>query len=114
MTFEAFLDGLNKGGFAFLGMVLVAAILVGAWRFSLWVAANLPKAWAELNSVIKESSQQQTTNLERALAQSDKVLERQSINQDRLMAELSGIADSHKTIVHGLNTVIDKIGGQQK
>lgn len=113
MTFEAFLDGLNKGGFAFLGMVLIALMLWGGKNAFGWIIKFIPVAWAELNQTIKDSTAQSTANLERALAQSDKVLERQAIMQDKLMAEMSGVADSHKTIVSRLDTVIDKLGDKK-
>lgn len=117
MSYEAFLDGLNKGGFAFLGMVGVGAMLFGGWRLANWLFKigwpDLMAALSKSGSEFKEGVQIQAAIARESMAQTQQVVSLQSTMVDNIM-------DSHKTIAGKLDTVVtkldgisDKIGGQQ-
>ena len=109
MTFDAFLDGLNKGGFAFLGMVLVAAILLGLIRAGNWL---FTKGWPELMSSIKEAATTYQSTVQVALDHSTKVQERQAMMQDSLMASHKEVIGEVRSVVTEVRNLTDKIGGK--
>ena len=109
MTFDAFLDGLNKGGFAFLGMVLVAAILLGLIRAGNWL---FTKGWPELMSSIKDAATTYQGTVQTALDHSTKVQERQAMMQDSLMASHKEVIGEVRSVVTEVRNLTDKIGGK--
>lgn len=117
MTFAEILKGLNDGGFAFVGMLLITAILFGGARLAGWL---INTGWPGFLRTMEQASMDNKAAAitfqnvaDKAMAQSEKIIERQSAIQDVLMSQTASIAESHKTIVTKLDTVIDKIGGKQ-
>lgn len=121
MTFTDILKGLNDGGFAFVGMLLVAAIMFGSARLANWlINVGFPKFLSTMEKSAadaREAAIAYQAAADKAIAQSEKVVERGDAMQDRLMAHMGSLADgvsqSHNTIISKLDTMIDKIGGRQ-
>lgn len=111
MTFEGFLDQLNKGGFQFLGMVLIAAILYGvAWGIRWFVQHG----WPALLATITKASSDYKESVQLALTQTSTVIEKQAAMQDKLMDSHGAIMGKMDIMLTKMDGIADKVGGSNE